>query len=418
MTDSTSWQPPAGAAPAAPPAEPSPVASPFAPPSPYAAPAPPSAAPPAPFGAPTGGAGGYAPPPGWTPPPKPGLIPLRPLTLGAILSASFQVMRRNPRPTFGFSLIVTGAIYVLTIGIVGVVAFFAFSRVQFATNENDAAALSSGATAIVLLSALVPIALAIVGSAILQGIISLEVARGTLGEKLRLGGLWRAARGRIGALVGWSAILTGVVVVSIAIIAVVIALLVALGGTAGIVVGVLLGFLFAAVAVVAAVWLGTKLALVPSVLMLERLRLRDAIRRSWSLTNGVFWKTFGTLLLVNVIIQVANSIISAPLQLIASFAVTLLNPNGADEGLIAGFAIVYVLTIVFAVVFGAIGAIVQSATAALIYIDIRMRKEGLDLELTRFVEARQAGDTSVQNPYVTKANPAPAPAAASTSPWS
>ena len=385
MTDSTSWQPPAGAAPAAPP---SPYASPSAPP----------------------------PPPGWTPPPKPGLIPLRPLTFGTLLGASFQVLRRNPRPTFGFSLLVTGLIYVVTLLVVGFVTFFAFSRVQFANSTEDADALAAGSVGVVILSAIVPAALAVVGSAILQGIISLEVARATLGEKLRLPGLWRAAKGRIGALIGWSGILVAVILVAIAIAAGLISLLVIFGGTAGVVAGVLLGLLLGAGAVALAVWLGTKLSLVPSALMLERLTLRAAIARSWSLTKGYFWKTFGILILVSLIIYVVSSIVSTPLQLIVGFGSTFLDPNGTSGGLIAGVIIVYVLTIVFGVVFGAIGAVVQAATPALLYIDIRMRKEGLDLELSRFVEARQAGDASVPDPYLPKASAAPAAPAAS--PWS
>ena len=35
---------------------------------------------------------------------------------------------------------------------------------------------------------------------------------------------------------------------------------------------------------------------------------------------------------------------------------------------------------------GAITAVVQAALVAVIYIDLRMRKEGLDLELERYVE--------------------------------
>lgn len=373
MTDNTPWQSPAGAAPAAPQ-------------SPYAEPA----------AVPLYG----APQPGWTPPPKPGLIPLRPLTLGTLLGAAFQVMRRNPRPTFGFALLVTGIIYLIGFGLVGVVAFFAFSRVQFATGQDDADAIAAGSFGLIALSALVPLALAVVGSAILQGIVSLEVARGAVGEKLRLPGLWRAAKGRLAALVGWSGIIAGAVTLAIVIVGVAIALLIALGGVAGAVVGVLLGILFAGVAVAASVWLGTKLALVPSALMLERLPLRAAIMRSWTLTHGVFWKTFGTLLLVYFIIQIATSIISAPLQIVVTFASTLLNPNGDMTGALVGVGVVYVLTIVFALVFGAIGSVVQSSTPALIYLDIRMRKEGLDLDLSRFVEARQAGDTSVPDPFL------------------
>jgi hypothetical protein len=37
---------------------------------------------------------------------------------------------------------------------------------------------------------------------------------------------------------------------------------------------------------------------------------------------------------------------------------------------------------------------------ALIYIDLRMRKEGLDLQLMRFVDARQAGNADVPDPYL------------------
>jgi hypothetical protein len=389
VSDSTSWQPPVSDPAATGPA------APFS--SPYAAPG--------------------APPPGWTPPPKPGLIPLRPLTLGTLLAAAFQVLRRNPRPTFGFSLLVTGIIYVVALFVVGFVAFVAFSRTANASAE-DADALAAGSVALVALSALVPAALGIVGSAILQGVISLEVARGTLGEKLRLGGLWRAARGRIGALIGWSLLIAVVIILGIAILAGLIAVIIAFGGTAGIVVGVLLGLLLGGGVAVLFVWLSTKLCLVPSVLMLERLPLRAAIARSWSLTAGFFWKTFGIQLLVAMIIQIVAGIISTPLSLVLGLGGFLLDPNGTETGTIVIAIVIYLLTIVVTVVFGAISAVVQSATPALIYIDIRMRKEGLDLELSRFVEARQAGDTSVADPYLVKAAPAGYPAAPDAAPWS
>ncbi|MBX3099032.1 MAG: glycerophosphoryl diester phosphodiesterase membrane domain-containing protein [Salinibacterium sp.] len=356
--------------------------------------------------------------PGWTPPPRPGLIPLRPLAFGTLLGASFQVLRRNPRPTFGFSLLVTGVIYIVTLTLVGFVTFFAISRTQFVTNQDDADAIFAGSVGMILLSAIIPIGLSIVGSAILQGIISMDVARATLGEKLRLPGLWRAARGRIGALIGWSGIVSFVVVIAVLLLAVIVGLLIAFGGVAGVVIGVLLGLLFGAGALAVAAWLSTKLALVPSILMLERLTLRNAIARSWSLTGGFFWRTFGTLLLIAVIIQVASGIVSTPLQFIVGFGSTLLDPNNSQSGALVAIGIVYVLTVIFTVVFASIGAVVQAAAPALIYIDIRMRKEGLDLELGRFVEARQAGDDSIQDPYLVKATSAATAPAPSTSPWS
>jgi hypothetical protein len=58
-----------------------------------------------------------------------------------------------------------------------------------------------------------------------------------------------------------------------------------------------------------------------------------------------------------------------------------------------------ILTTVVTSLVGAVTAIISSASTSLIYIDLRMRKEGLDLDLVRFVEARQGGDNSVADPY-------------------
>jgi len=310
---------------------------------------------------------------------------------------------------FGFALLVTGVVFFLVIVVVGVVTFLAFSRIASATGD-DVATVSAGSFGLILLSGLVGIALSLVASAVLQGVVSLEVARGTLGEKLRLGGLWRAARGRIGALIGWTLLIAAAVTVALTLVVVIIALIAAMGGVVGVVISVLLGLAATAGAVVVGCWLGTRLSLVPSVLMIERLPLREAIGRSWSLTIGFFWKTFGIQLLVAFIINFVTGIVSTPLQLVITYGSLLINPNGSEDATIVTIIVAYILTVVLSVVFGAIGAVMISATAALIYIDLRMRKEGLDLELQRFVEARQAGDQTVTDPYLVRHQTAASPA--------
>lgn len=320
-----------------------------------------------------------------------------------MLSASFQVLRRNPRPMFGFSLLLTGLISVFTFLVIGVITFFAVSRVAASAPGVDAETIEAGTVAIMILAAFVPLVLSIVLGAVLQGVVVLEVARGTVGEKLKLGGLWRAAKGRIGALIGWTLIITTAVVIAIGAVSLLIGLIIGFGGTAGVVAGVLLAIAAGLGAVVVAFWLSTRLALVPSVLMLERLPLRQAIPRAWSLTMGYFWKTLGIQLLVAVIVQVAASIVSTPLSILASFGGFLVNPNGEESGASVVLIVISVFSVVIALVFGAIAAVVQTATTGLIYIDLRMRKEGLDLELTRFVEARNSGDSSVPDPYLARA---------------
>jgi len=340
------------------------------------------------------------PSPTWTPPPKPGLIPLRPMTLGTILSASLMVLRRNPRPIFGLSLLIMAIITILSLVLVGIITVSGIDR-TLSASDADVAIIEAGATVSVVLAALLAVALSLVGGSILQGIVSLEVARGAVGEKLRLRGLWNAAKGRLGVLIGWSALVALATFIGIIICSVIAALFFAIGGTAGTVFGVLAVMASIVVGLVVMVWLGTFLALVPSALMIERLTLGRAIRRSWSLVSGSFWRTFGILALIIVIVQTVASVVSAPLSFIGGLGISLLNPTGNEEVAFAAFIGLYILTLIISVAIGAVTIIIQSAAPALLYIDLRMRKEGFDLELTRFVEARHAGDNSVPDPYFT-----------------
>ena len=337
---------------------------------------------------------------GWTPPPKPGLIPLRPLDLGTILGAAFRVLRRNPKPTFGAALLIQGSVYLLLILVVTGATFGAFSRIGSSSARN-ADQITAGATGLVVVASIIPGLLAVIASAVLQGIIVLEVSRGAVGEKLTFRALWKRARGRIGALIGWATML---VLASTVLIGVIVAVIVLLGvsfGTGGIIAAVLIGILaFFGLAVVY-VWLGTKLALVPSVLMIERMSIRGSIARSWSLTEGYFWRTFGISALVAVIVGVVSQVVSLPLNFIAPIVSSLVDPQGQKGGgAIVLAAVVSVLVIVIAVVFQSITSVVQSATTALIYLDLRIRTEGLDLELVHYVEAKQTGDASVTDPLL------------------
>ncbi|MDQ0743759.1 hypothetical protein QFZ62_001067 [Clavibacter sp. B3I6] len=428
MSDDQSWQAPGGASsgqggspdpdgrgadagPAVPPA-PAPGYAP--PPSPGYAPAPGHAA--APGSAP---APGYAPPPawgaapGWTPPPKPGLLPLRPLGLGAILASSFQTLRRNPGPTVGSALLIQGLVGVVTLLIVGGVTGVVVTRVLSA-READQGPLIAGGVAAVVIAAVVTLVLSLVASAFLQGVVASEVARGTLGERLRMRALWRLARPRLGALVLWSLLLTGAWTLAFAVLAGVVALLVLAGG-AGIAVGIIVGVLGIMGLVVVAAWVSTRLSLVPSAIVIEQLRPFAAARRSWSLTIGSFWRVLGILLLTGVIVSAAANVVTVPLTLLTSILQTLLFPTGeldfqSFDASVVFYLATQLLTIVVSVVVGSIGAVVTSANAAILYIDLRMRREGLDLELARFVEERAAGAGSATGPDARDPYAAPAPA--------
>ena len=389
MTNDQGWQTPGGTGPDA-------EASPWA--TPVAAPTAANAA---------TGWHQQAPPGAWTPPPKPGLIPLHPLSFGTIMGSSFRVMRRNPAPTFGLSVLLNGTA-ALIFGVMFAVFFVSvFTRFESAAID-DQADIAAGSFGLFFLLLIFPVALSIVASGILQGILSLEVSRATLGEKLRIRGLWRLAKGRIGTLVLWALLTSGVLVAFVLIAGVII-----VGITAAIIafspsessaafaglIGVLFVFVIGLAVVVLSVWLGTKTALTPSAIVLERLGLFAAIARSWRLTRNSFWRTFGVQVLIAVIVNVATSVITYPIQFIGSIVITLINPTGEGDASVTALVILSLVSGVLGAVVGAIGVVMLSSSLALIYIDLRMRKEGLDLELLQYVEAKQNSVPGVENPY-------------------
>jgi hypothetical protein len=358
-------------------------------------------------------------PPGWTPPPRPGLIPLAPLGLGAILGASFRVLRRNPRPVVGFSLVIHAILAVISIVVTTLVTANALGRYFDAVNtisstgDVSPGSLANAGSSLVVASAtgLISGIFTYAGQTILQGIITMEVSRGTIGEKLPLSALWARTRGRIGALLGWAGIVILVSFGVFAIVAGLIALLFAFGGSGGAIAGVILSIVFVLAGIAAGIWLWTKLSLVPSAIIIERLTLRAAVRRSWGLTRGFFWRTFGIEILVAVMVGVAGSIIETPVTAIVEILSLLGNPTGvahSGTAVASVFGVTQVAGTITMALVETITAVISTAATALIYIDLRIRKEGLDLALMRYVDARAAGAQDLADPYLVTATPRPA----------
>ena len=114
--------------------------------------------------------------------------------------------------------------------------------------------------------------------------------------------------------------------------------------------------------------------------MLEKLGVIAGLTRGWRLSRGSFWRLLGIYLLTSVIVGVVASIIVGPASMIATFV--SLNPFSDPLALAitgVGSILGSVLTTPF-----------TAAVVALLYIDTRIRREGLDVELTRAAEAASA----------------------------
>lgn len=366
------------------------------------APTPPGAdAPPSPEApGPAGAAPVYGPATtgGWAPPPKPGLIPLRPIDFGTLFGATFQVLKRNPRPTFGAALLLNALVTILAFGLVFGLSIVSLDRLDRASG-SEADAIVAGTFGLILLAGVVATAVALVAQALLQGLITIEVSRQILGEKNTFAQLFARGKGRWGALIGWTVLLSSALTVAIVILVGLVALMVTVGGPAGVAVGVTIGVLGGLGLAVLGVWLWIKLALVPAAIMIERLTLGAAIGRAWRLIRGSFWRTLGILLLFTVIVQVAASVVSAPFSIAATFGGALFNPAGDELSAIVVLIGANLLSIAVTVIVGAIGAVLTTSAVALIYTDIRMRTEGLDIDLQQAVEQSVAGHTA-DDPYI------------------
>jgi hypothetical protein len=137
------------------------------------------------------------------------------------------------------------------------------------------------------------------------------------------------------------------------------------------------------------VWLSIKLVLAPAALMLEGTGPLDSVRRSWVLTGRNWWRTFGIVLLTSIMVSIITSVISTPISFLVMALFTFSDAPGANSATALDSLPVLVITQVIAAFFAAIGYAFQSGVTSLLYMDLRIRREGFDVVLLN--EHEQAG---------------------------
>ena len=130
------------------------------------------------------------------------------------------------------------------------------------------------------------------------------------------------------------------------------------------------------------IFLLVRLAVALPVFFAERTSATAGIERSWRLTAGSFWRTFGILLLV-LVVNYAVSVALAPLL----YAAATLLPGISYQ--LKGDLVV--------VVSGLLGQVILPVYAigvTLIYFDLRVRKEAYDLEVQAYRLGAAAAESS------------------------
>ncbi|GAA3756028.1 glycerophosphoryl diester phosphodiesterase membrane domain-containing protein [Streptomyces tremellae] len=320
-----------------------------------------------------GGAGGWGGPP---PAAQPGVIPLRPLGLGEILDGSVSVLRRHWRTVLGVTVGVAVVTRTCDILLERLLAS-APAEIDPSASPTEALDQLGDALQSTLVTSLISIVITLIGTLFSTAVLTVVVSRSVLGRPVAFQDAWHEARPRLPQLLGLTLLLP---LLGAAIVAVALVPGLASRTDAGFATTTLL--CFAALPVV--LWLMIRFSLASPALMLERQGVIASMRRSAKLVRGAWWRTFGVLLLTGVLTLLVSLIVAVPFSLVATVA----DGGSGIDSVLAGdtphFGWAYVvITAIGSVIASAVTLPISAGVTVLLYVDRRIRREALDLELAR-----------------------------------
>jgi hypothetical protein len=336
---------------------------------------PPGGYPPPGYGPPGYPPPGYPPPgygpPGYGPPVapalRPGVIPLRPLSLSDIFNGAVAYIRANPKATLGLTTVVVVVAQLLALILsVGPLAFTGELQPSLSGEEvSPGVMLGSSASSIAGAGA------TWLSSILLSGMLTVVVGRAVFGTSITISEAWQRLRPRLWALIGFTVIeVIGAVVLVAVVVLIISGVAVAAGGVAAAIAGVPLVLAL----IVGLVYLGTMLSFAPSVIVLERLQIVPAISRSFKLVRNDFWRVLGIRLLGGIVAAVIAGAVTVPF----SFGGQILLVSGSST-------LAALIALVLLSIGSAIGQIITAPFSAgvvvLLYTDRRIRAEAFDLVL-------------------------------------
>ena len=259
----------------------------------------------------------------------PVLVPdLRPLSVGEIIDVAIKIWRRHLPTLARIVFVVVAPVQVLS----GLVAA-SVRPIDTGNPSVDTHAVAGWVAGMITAQALSALAFLIASAAVLRA-----VSVAYLGGEPEWRDSLRAATARLRSLI-WLGFL--------------------MGG----------GLFFAALALfIPFIWLGVAWSVAFPVLIAEGQRGTGALRRAFHLVRGRWWPTFGALLLAFMFQFFLGLVLGIPLGILTA------NSN-------TGSTLAIVLTSLVSIVSSVITTPFMAAVLVLIYFDLRVRKEGFDLEL-------------------------------------
>ncbi len=306
------------------------------------------------------------------------MIPLRPLGLGEILDGSVATMRTHWRSVVPITLVVATVIQVISV----LVQKFMLSDLPLSSTEDMTAEEAIDSLGSTLAVSVVNQFIQVLGTIVVTAMLTMIFSRAILGQHSSVSDAWRDARPQLLRLAG----LTLLLALGIVLLGAVLVLPGALAGSVGLAV---VGFVAWLPLII---WLGIKFSLASPALMLEKSTVIKAFARSSKLVGGSWWRIFGITVLTSLIAFMVALMVVAPFQMIGLFAfgggLDSLEDGSAQSAwgplIFSGIGLIIAQTIIMPI---------QSGVTVLLYVDQRIRREGLDLELARAAGIENYGTT-------------------------
>ena len=306
---------------------------------------------------------------------QPGIIPLRPLSVGDILGGVFKLARMNPKTVFGLTFLVEIVLLAMLMPVLisarmGWIPHFDFN------NDNS---LAMEGTQLV---SYLPI---FIGQILLIPLMVFVVMKAVEGQKVSIGQTWKAVGRKIWRYLGASIILWLVMMLILVVITATIGgIFYASGafetiGSGGLAILFLLilgiGILLA-ISIVA-----VRFSFYGQAIVIEGAGAFASLKRSWQLMSGYFLRCLGITWLGQFIIGIIAASITTPISAVSALiAVAIGSGNAASQ-----MTIILVLSVITSLLASIITLPLQTSLMSLLYVDVRFRKEGLDVALIQYL---------------------------------
>jgi hypothetical protein len=317
------------------------------------------------------------------------VIPLRPLGVGEILDGAVSTMRTYWRTVLGISLTVA---VVTQLAVILLQGFVLDNNADTEALKDPSATVGelSRALGSTLLSSGLVLLITLLATIVATALLTSVTSRAVLGKPVTTSEAWRDARPQLPKLLGLTLLLPLIAVLIIG-VGTLPGLLVVVTGSGD--AGAALAALGGLAGGIVALWLMIRFSLASPALMLEKQSVTKSMSRSSKLVRGSWWRVFGIQLIATIIANILASLILIPFAVIAAalsgdgFA-GFLDSTGGDVGwtflIVSGIGSVIGSMLTFPITAG---------VTVLLYIDQRIRREALDLDLARAAGLQDYGTT-------------------------